>query len=126
MKSGASMKADDFVVLGLLLRERRMQLYAKDRAYSLRQVSLRIGIEPSYLSKVERGERAPLSEEKLMALAKELNLNSDELIAMAGGIPRDIADIIRKRPRLFSMLVKALKDSPDHVLVSIIREVRDN
>jgi transcriptional regulator with XRE-family HTH domain len=120
------MKADDFVVLGLLLRERRMQLYAKDRAYSLRQVSLRIGIEPSYLSKVERGERAPLSEEKLMALAKELNLNSDELIAMAGGIPRDIADIIRKRPRLFSMLVKALKDSPDHVLVSIIREVRDN
>ncbi len=34
-------------------------------SFSIRQVAVRIGVEPSYLSKVERGEEAPPSEEKI-------------------------------------------------------------
>jgi transcriptional regulator with XRE-family HTH domain len=60
-------------IIGRYIRERREKLRKKDQHYSLRQVANRIGIEPSYLSKIERGERVSLSEKKIIALAKELN-----------------------------------------------------
>ncbi len=61
-------------------RERRELLKTKDASFSLRQVANRIGVEPSYLSKVERGEQPPPSEEKIRALARELNENADVLL----------------------------------------------
>ena len=51
--------------LGEFLRERREALRETDRSYSLRQVAQRVGIEPSFLSKVERDEGPPPSEETL-------------------------------------------------------------
>ncbi|MBI5843315.1 MAG: helix-turn-helix domain-containing protein [Deltaproteobacteria bacterium] len=113
------------IVIGQYVRDKRMALYAKDRSYSLRQVAMRIGIEPSYLSKVERGERAPLSEEKIIALAEELGEDKDVLLAMSNKVGQEIQEVIRKRPRLFAQLLRELKDAPDHAVVSIIREVRD-
>jgi transcriptional regulator with XRE-family HTH domain len=41
---------------GELVRGAREALRSKDRRYSLRQVAMRIGVEPAYLSKVERGQ----------------------------------------------------------------------
>jgi transcriptional regulator with XRE-family HTH domain len=113
------------IMIGQYVRERRMTLYAKDRSYSLRQVAMRIGIEPSYLSKVERGERAPLSEEKVIALAEELGEDKDVLLAMANKVKKDLREIIQKRPRLFGQLLRELRDAPDHKVVTIIRELRD-
>lgn len=41
---------------GTYIREARLRLQEEDRrTYSLRQVAERVGIEPSYLSKIERG-----------------------------------------------------------------------
>lgn len=40
-------------------QRRKMQ----DRRFSLRQVAMRVGVEPAYLSKIERGYFAPPSEE---------------------------------------------------------------
>jgi transcriptional regulator with XRE-family HTH domain len=86
---------------------------------------MRIGVEPSYLSKLERGERAPLSEEKLCALAAELGEDPDVLLAMSGKVSRDIQNIIMKRPRLFANLIRELKGLPDHAVLRIVREIRD-
>ena len=69
-------------IFGSYLRERRETLREKDSSYSLRQVAIRIGIEPSYLSKIERGEQAYLSEEKIIALAKDLDEDPDVLLAL--------------------------------------------
>jgi len=41
---------------GQHIRDTREELRKGDRRYSLRQVAQRIGIEPAYLSKIERGE----------------------------------------------------------------------
>ena len=49
--------------LGDFIRGRREALREADPQYSLRQVAERVGIEPSYLSKVERGLGSPPSEE---------------------------------------------------------------
>lgn len=96
-----------------------------DRSYSVRQVASRIDVEPSYLSKIERGEQAPFSEAKIVALAKDLGEDPDFLLAMAGKVSSDLQEAIRKRPQLFAELIRELKDMPDHAVLKLVREVRD-
>jgi HTH-type transcriptional regulator, competence development regulator len=111
--------------VGAFLRERRERLREQDRRYSVRQVASRIGIEPSYLSKVERDEVAPPSEETLVRLAHELEVEPDLLLAMAGKVSSDLLEVVRKRPLLFGQLIRELKDMPDHAVLRLVREVRD-
>ena len=96
-----------------------------DRRFSLRQVARRIGVEPSYLSKIERGQVAPPSEATTVRLAKELGEDPDVLLAMAGKVSGDLQEIIRRRPALFAELIRQLKEAPDHAILRIVREVRD-
>lgn len=112
-------------ILGQYIREKRETLRAEDKSYSLRQVATRIGVEPSYLSKIERGEQAYLSEEKIVALAKDLGEDADVLLALSGKISKDIQEIIRKRPQLFAQLIRDLKNMPDQAVLRLVREVRD-
>jgi transcriptional regulator with XRE-family HTH domain len=111
--------------MGEFIREKREALRIRDKRYSLRQVATRIGIEPSYLSKIERGEQSYLSEEKLVALSHDLGEDPDVLLALSGKVSKDIQEIIRKRPRLFAQLIRDLKDLPDRAVLRIVREVRD-
>jgi transcriptional regulator with XRE-family HTH domain len=111
--------------LGTFLRERRESLRADDRRYSVRQVAERVGVQPSYLSKVERGEVAPPSEDTLVRLARELAVEPDLLLAMAGKVSKDLLEVIRRRPLLFAELIRELKDLPDHAVLRLVREVRD-
>jgi transcriptional regulator with XRE-family HTH domain len=110
---------------GTYIRRRREELLAKDRKFSVRQVAARIKVQPSYLSKVERGEQPPPSESKIVALARELQEDPDVLLALAGKISSDLKTIIEKRPQLFSQLIRELKNMPDHAVLSLVREVRD-
>ena len=110
---------------GALLRERREGLRATDRSFSLRQVAERGGVEPSYLSKVERGEVAPPSEETILRLATELDLDPDALRLPAATVTGDLREVIRRRPELFGRLIRELRDLPDHAVLRIAREVRD-
>ena len=113
-------------IFGSYIREKREALRQSDRSYSLRQVAGRIGVEPSYLSKIERGEhQAYLIEDKIKALANELNEDPDVLLALSGKVSQDIQEIIRKRPQIFAQLIRELKDMPDNAVLRIVREVRD-
>lgn len=107
------------------VREQRERLQQSDRRYSLRQVAQRIGLEPAYLSKIERGEVPPPSEATTVKLAMELGENPDVLLAMAGKVSGDLQEIIRKRPKLFAELLRELKKAPDRAILRIVREVRD-
>lgn len=110
---------------GSYLRARREALRRTDDRFSVRQVAERIGVEPSFLSKVERGETAPPSEEKILALARVLEEDPDVLLAMAGKVSSDLQRAIRKRPELFAALIRQLKDAPDHAVLRLVREVRE-
>ncbi len=105
-----------------ILREERR---ATDRRFSLRQVARRIGVEPAYLSKIERGDVAPPSEATTVRLAKELQQDPDVLLALAGKVSGDLREIIRKRPALFAELIRQLKEAPDEVVLRVVRVVRD-
>ena len=111
--------------LGAFLRERREELRENDRAYSVRQVAGRVGVQPSYLSKVERGEVAPPSEDTLVRLARDLDVEPDLLLALGGKVSSDLLETIRRRPLLFAELIRELRDLPDHAVLRLVREVRD-
>jgi transcriptional regulator with XRE-family HTH domain len=113
---------DDF---GSYLRQRREARRAGDPRFSLRQVAQRIGVEPSYLSKVERGEEAPPSEARIHALAADLGEDPDLLLALAGKVSSDLKEAIRRRPALMAQLIRELKSLPDHAVLRLVREVRD-
>jgi HTH-type transcriptional regulator, competence development regulator len=112
--------------LGAYLRKCREDKQLREgNTFSLRQVALRIGVEPSYLSKIERGLEPRPSEETTRALAEALGEDTDVLLAMAGKVSTDLQDVIRKRPQLFAQLIRDLKNMPDHAVLRLVREVRD-
>ena len=110
---------------GPTIRDLRECLRRDDRRFSVRQVAQRIGIEPAYLSKIERGKVAPPSEATTVRLAEELGQDPDTLLALAGKVSSDLQKIIRKRPRLFAQLIRQLKEAPDDAVLRVVREVRD-
>jgi PAS domain S-box-containing protein len=94
--------------LGSYLTERRKALAAKHSGYSIRSVAKRIGIHHSYLSKLERGENAPLTEERIHALARLLGEDPDLLMALSGKLPDRITGLIRANPSAFLESVATL------------------
>ena len=113
---------------GEYIREKRIELQAsdsKERSYSLRQVAKYLEIEPSYLSKIERGLQPPPGEGTIKKLAQVLSEDEDVLLALAGKVSQELKEIIRTRPKLFGQLIRQLKDMPDHAVLRLVREVRD-
>ena len=110
---------------GKFLRERREALRETDRRFSVRQVAFRVGVEPSYLSKIERGEQPPPSEKTIRSLAADLAEDPDVMLALAGKVSSDLKEVIRRRPRLFAELIREIKNMPDAAVLRLVREVRD-
>ncbi len=110
---------------GAHVRRRREALRKSDRRYSLRQVAIRVGIEPAYLSKIERGTFAPPGEETIRGIARELEDDADVLLALAGKVSTDLKEVILRRPQLFAELLRELKKAPDHAVLKLVRVVRD-
>jgi HTH-type transcriptional regulator, competence development regulator len=107
------------------IRRARAHLAESDVRFSLRQVAGRIGVEPAYLSKVERGLVPPPSEATILKLAADLGEDPDLLLAMAGKVSRELQEIILRRPKQFAELIRQLMDAPDHAILKVVREVRD-
>lgn len=53
---------------------------------NLREMAKKIGVSPTYLSKVERDEFPPPAEDKVRKIAGVLALDADELLALAGRV----------------------------------------
>ena len=110
---------------GKFLRERRMTRAAENRAFSVRQLAVRVGIEPSYLSKIERGEQPPPGEETIHRIAKELGEDPDALLALAGKVSSDLTQIIRERPAVVGELLRSIRRVPAKRVAQMSRQVRE-
>ena len=109
---------------GAYVRQKRLALLQEDTSYSLRRVALAVGLEPSFLSKIERGVAPPPSELKIKALAGALGEDPDVLLALAGKISTDLHDAIRRRPQLLAELIREVRNAPDEAVSGIVRESR--
>ena len=121
-QSGSKLQSLSF---GDYLRRKREALAAGNPAFSLRQLAVRCGVTPAYLSRVERDEVPAPGEGTLLKLAHELGDDSDVLLAMAGKISTDLRMAIISRPKIIAELIRASKSMPDWAILKIVREVRD-
>lgn len=97
--------------LGRYIKERREALAAKHSGYSIRSVARRIGIHHSYLSKLERGENAPLTEERIHALARFLGEDPEVLMGLAGKLSERTAALIKTNLATFTRFLSDLEAS---------------
>jgi len=81
-----------------LLRELR-----EERKTSLRSAARDLAIDPSYLSRIERGEKG-VSPTMKKRIARYYEVEP-ELIAVAGGdVPPDVLEILRRNPEVIRQL----------------------
>ena len=115
----------DALDFGETLRARRLEQVENDPTFSLRKVAERVGIEPSYLSKIERGEEPPPGEQTIRRLAEELGENPDALLALAGKVSSDLLEIIRERPTVVAELLRAMRGLSAKRVSAISRQIGD-
>lgn len=115
----------DELDFGETVRAKRMAMMEKDPAFSVRKVAERVGIEPSYLSKIERGEQAPPGEETIRRIANELGEDADTLLALGGKVSGDLLEIIRERPRVVAELLRSVRKMSAKRVSDLSRQVRD-
>ena len=90
-----------------------------------RQTAERIGVEPTHLSKIERGGIYPPTEDTVRRLAADLGEDADLLLARAGLVASDILEVIAKRPTLFAEIIRGLGDVSDQELSALVHKVRN-
>lgn len=95
------------------------------REMSLRRAAEEAGVEPGYLSRIERGLVPPPGEDAIRRLAGVLGEDPDVILALAGKVSSDLRRAILRRPALFATLIRQMNDMPDRALLRIVREVRD-
>ena len=90
---------------GAFIRRKRLE----QGEYGLREMAKKIKISPTYLSKCERDEFPPPSEDRVREIAKILGCDVDDLLARAGRVSSDISDIIKRHPVQLAALLRTTK-----------------
>jgi transcriptional regulator with XRE-family HTH domain len=86
----------------------------KDKSYSQRDLAKLLGLDFTYLSKLEnnRAEYAP-KEDVIRAWRGNWDLDAEELIFMAGRIPQKEEDLLRQHHKSLPALFRRLRESPE-------------
>lgn len=100
-------------ILGRYLKNRRTILAEKYSGYSIRYVAKHIGIHHSYLSRLERGEYAPLTEERIRALAILFGDDPELLMAISGRLSDPIANLIASNPDKFLHFIASMEEQTE-------------
>ena len=83
------------ITLGSRIKALRLEARLSQRALADRLAKRLKGFDFSYLSKIENDRLVP-SASAILAMAAELNGNSDELLALAGKAPADVGEMLQK------------------------------
>jgi transcriptional regulator with XRE-family HTH domain len=95
---------------------------AKD--IGLREMARKIGVSPTYISKVERNEFPPPAEDKVRKIAEIIEQDPDELLALAGRVASDLTDIIREQPRQMADFLRAARGLTAEDMARLVRQAR--
>ena len=105
---------------GDYLRELR-----KAKGLSQKELAERVGIDFTYLSKIETGNAAPPAEETIRKLAKELKADAEKLIFLAGMVPKELGEVVTGS-KAIPTLLRAMKDKEftEEQLEECLRQLR--
>jgi HTH-type transcriptional regulator, competence development regulator len=104
---------------GALVRQKR-----EAKEIGLREMAKKIGISPTYLSKIERGDFDPPAEDKVRKIAEIIGRDPDELLALAGRVASDLTDIIRRRPREMADFLRTAKGLSAKDIAQLARQAQ--
>ena len=85
-------------VFGQRIRDLREARKRTDPNFSLRKFAKAVGISPTFLSKIETGKFDPPAADKIIRMAELLEIDADELLAIAEKVDPELTEIIRERP----------------------------
>ncbi|MEZ2318180.1 MAG: helix-turn-helix domain-containing protein [Microcoleus sp.] len=94
---------------GRLIRQAR-----KDKGFSQRELAGMLSVDFTYLSKLEndRADYAP-KEEVIRSLARNLDINEEELIFLAGRLPQQYEALLKQNPKEMQALFRRMQENPD-------------
>lgn len=92
---------------GSFLRRRRLE-----KRLTQREFGAKVGVDFTYLSKVENGRLPPPSEATITQIAKVLGDSSDDHLARARKVPLDLRAAVAELPMEAAMLLRELRSKP--------------
>ena len=96
----------------------------------LREMARIIGVSATYLSKIERDEYPPPTEDKITKIAEIIGCNPDELLALGGKVPADFVRFIQDHPREMARFIDGTRggmseDEMSKVMKSISEQMKN-
>jgi transcriptional regulator with XRE-family HTH domain len=89
------------------------------------ELARQLGRNPSYISKIERGEVPPPGEFIIQKLAEIFGQEPETLLLMANKLSTESMSILQLKPGAFDILIKACKDMSVEDLKKVAQKVRD-
>ena len=96
-------------LFGQKIRELREAKRRDDPKFTLRQFATAVGISPTFLSKVERGEFDPPKAENIIKMAELLGVDADELLSLANKVDPELERIIKEQPAALPDLLRTVR-----------------
>jgi transcriptional regulator with XRE-family HTH domain len=105
----------------------RLRALRKEKGLTLRQMSAKVGVGHTYLSRIETGRMTygeyP-SEQLIHKLADTLGADEDELLLLAEKIPEQVRTRLLQRPDAFRALAACDDKTLDRLVAQIPRRRR--
>jgi HTH-type transcriptional regulator, competence development regulator len=100
-----------------------VRAWREEKEIGLRRFADLVGMSPTYLSKIERDEFPPPGEEKVKSIAKALDRDADELLALAGRVASDLEEIIQQTPREMATFLRAARGMSPKDIEQLTKQV---
>jgi len=104
---------------GQKIRIAREELKRSNPEYSLRRFAAAVGLSPTFISKIEKGEFAPPAADKIIKMAELLKLDADELLALANKVDPKLSVIIREQPKEMATFLRTVSGMSAEQLKSL-------
>jgi len=91
---------------------------------SIAQFAKSVGMSPTYLAPIERDVFPPPAESKVVRIARALDQDPDEFLALAGRIGADVRRIIHRQPRQAAQLLRAIDGLPHDAIDELVTAAR--
>lgn len=98
---------------------RTIRKLREERGVSIAEFAKKVGMSPTYLAPIERDVFPPPAEAKVVRIAKALDQDPDEFLALAGRIASDLERVVLKHPKETAALLRAVDGMSSDQLIKV-------